>query len=1186
MDSNDDEERLLRSVALQNAQSILLARQRAEDELFRAKEALERKSQELASSLAMMRATLESTTDGILATDGGGRVTGFSDKFVQMWQLPREIMDLGNHQQIAEIISRNFNDPQQFLARIEEIYSTSPPESYDLLELPDGRVFERFSRIQFVEERNVGRVWSLRDITDRRRAQEALADQSERLRVTLASIGDAVITTDTKGRVAFLNGAAESLTGWSQSEAAGQPLETIFHIVNETTREPVENPATKALREGVIVGLANHTVLIAKDGTERGIDDSAAPIRSAHGEVVGCVLVFRDITEHRRAEKALRRSERDLSDFFANASVGLHWVGPDGLILRANQTELDMLGYSREEYVGHHIAEFHVDLPVIEEILTCLARGDTLSEYPARLRCKDGSIRDVLINSNVYYEDGKFIHTRCFTRDVTEIKWAHAAQARLAAIVDASEDVIISKTLDGIILSWNAAAERLFEYPAAEAVGQPMSLIIPPELWDEERSILERLRRGERIGHFETRRVSKSGRSIDISLTISPLRDSSGRIVGASAIARDISERKRTEEALRRSEARKTAMFETALDCIISIDHEGTIIEFNPAAEQTFGHRREHVVGRELAAAIIPPALRERHRKGLAHFRATGQAPILNKRLELSALRADGTEFPVELTVTRIPVAGPSLFTAYVRDITLRKQAEEELRERERQFGTLAEWIPQLAWMANPDGHIFWYNRRWYEYTGTTLEQMQGWGWQEVHDPEVLPSVLEKWKGSIATGTAFDMVFPLRGADGVFRPFLTRVLPLKDLQGRVIRWFGTNTDISEQRRAEEQLRRLAADLSESDHRKDEFLAMLAHELRNPLAPIRNALQIVQLSAGNEAAVQSASETMDRQIRHMVRLVDDLLDVSRISRGKIDLRQERVELASIIHQAVESSRPAITSGQHQLTVTLPPQPVYLEADPVRLAQVFSNLLNNASKYSDPNGRISITVEQQDGEVAVSVKDTGVGISSDMLPKIFEMFTQVDTSLERSQGGLGIGLTLVERLVEMHGGSVSARSEGPGRGSEFVVRLPIMFETPNTQQTPEPTVSDLTRKTSRRILVVDDNRDSATTLAMLLKLTGNETHTAYDGLAAVEAAETFRPDVVLLDLGLPKLNGFEAARKIREQPWGKSIVLVALTGWGQEDDRRKSSEAGFNGHLVKPVDHAALMKLLAELLPTAV
>ena len=336
-------------------------------------------------------------------------------------------------------------------------------------------------------------------------------------------------------------------------------------------------------------------------------------------------------------------------------------------------------------------------------------------------------------------------------------------------------------------------------------------------------------------------------------------------------------------------------------------------------------------------------------------------------------------------------------------------------------------------------------------------------------------------------------------------------------------------DITERKRAEEALK-------EADRRKNEFLAMLAHELRNPLAPIRNALQILRLTEGNGEAVQSASAMMERQIGQMVRLVDDLLDVSRISRGKIELRKGRIELASAVNHAVEATRPLCESMDHELTVTLPPQPMYLNADPTRLAQVVGNLLNNACKFTDKGGRIWLTVEREGEQAVIRVRDTGIGIAADQLPRIFEMFTQVDTSLERSQSGLGIGLTLVKNLVEMHGGTVEVHSAGLGQGSEFVVRLPVLVETPKPPP-PEPTVSEPTPTTARRILVVDDNRDSAESLAMLLKLTGNETHTAYDGLEAVEAAATFKPDVVLLDIGLPKLNGYEAARKIREQPWGK-------------------------------------------------
>lgn len=517
--------------------------------------------------------------------------------------------------------------------------------------------------------------------------------------------------------------------------------------------------------------------------------------------------------------------------------------------------------------------------------------------------------------------------------------------------------------------------------------------------------------------------------------------------------------RERTEE-LTLATARKTAMFETALDCIISIDLEGSIIEFNAAAEKTFGYRREEVLGRELAEVIIPPSYRDRHRQGMAHFLATGEGPILNQRLELSALRADGTEFPVELAVTQIPVDGPPQFTAYLRDITARK----------------------------------------------LLEDMQE--------------------------------------------------------------SSTN-----------KLRQLAADLSEADRRKNEFLAMLAHELRNPLAPIRNALQIMRLTGG-DSATAAASEMMERQVGQLVRLVDDLLDVSRITRGKIELRTGRIELASSVNHAVEAARPAYEASGVELTVTMQQQPIYLEGDPTRLAQVVGNLLNNACKFTDKGGHIQLVVEREDSYAVIRVKDTGIGIAPEQISYIFDLFVQADTSLERATSGLGIGLTLVKSLVEMHGGTVEAHSGGLGQGSEFVVRLPVLIESAKPASIPEPEISGKAA-VPRRILVVDDNVDSAESLAMLLQLTGHDVRMANDGLEAVEVAAAFVPEVILLDIGLPKLNGYEAAREIRQQEWGKSMTLIALTGWGQEEDRQRSKEAGFNSHMVKPVDHIELMKRLDQL-----
>jgi len=320
--------------------------------------------------------------------------------------------------------------------------------------------------------------------------------------------------------------------------------------------------------------------------------------------------------------------------------------------------------------------------------------------------------------------------------------------------------------------------------------------------------------------------------------------------------------------------------------------------------------------------------------------------------------------------------------------------------------------------------------------------------------------------------------------------------------------------------------------------------------------------------------------MERQIEQMVRLVDDLMDISRISQGKLELRKEHVPLGAVIASAVETTRPLIEQMGHELTVTLPKQPFIVDADMTRLAQVFMNLLNNSAKYSERGGHIWLTVERQGSDVVVSVRDTGIGIPADNLTSIFDMFSQVDRSLEKSQGGLGIGLSLVKRLVEMHGGRIEAKSDGPGRGSEFVVRLPVDVEASRPQaadKQAEP--ADL--KSSLRILIVDDNQDGADSLAMVLKMMGNDARTAYDGKEGVELAEEFRPEVVLFDIGMPKLNGYEACRLIRKQPWGRKVIVIAVTGWGQDDDRQRSHDAGFDHHMVKPVDPQAVMKMLAVL-----
>jgi signal transduction histidine kinase/DNA-binding response OmpR family regulator len=380
--------------------------------------------------------------------------------------------------------------------------------------------------------------------------------------------------------------------------------------------------------------------------------------------------------------------------------------------------------------------------------------------------------------------------------------------------------------------------------------------------------------------------------------------------------------------------------------------------------------------------------------------------------------------------------------------------------------------------------------------------------------------------------------------------------------------------------------RLYREVQDADRRKNEFLSMLAHELRNPLAPIRNAVQILRLRGPAEPELRAVQDMIDRQVHQLVRLVDDLLDISRITRGKIRLQTEAVDLTALVQRAVETSRPLIDARGHDLTVSLPAQLVRVQGDPVRLAQVLGNLLNNAAKYTEEGGRIWLTVERDDGEAVFRVRDTGLGIPPDMLARVFDLFTQVDRALDRSQGGLGIGLTLVKRLIEMHAGRVQAHSAGTNQGSEFVVRLPALADAP----APPGNVNGVAPRppagvSPRRVLVLDDNIDGAESLAVLLRIGGHDVRVRHDGPAGLALAEEFRPDLVFLDIGLPGMDGYEVARRLRERPGLAGVRLVALTGYGQEEDVRRGRQAGIDRHLVKPADPAALAELFAALGPVS-
>ncbi len=505
----------------------------------------------------------------------------------------------------------------------------------------------------------------------------------------------------------------------------------------------------------------------------------------------------------------------------------------------------------------------------------------------------------------------------------------------------------------------------------------------------------------------------------------------------------------------------------------------------------------------------------------------------------------------------------------------MRREADQSIRASEERFRALVNATSDAVYQVSAD----WTEMRHLkgrEFIADTHEPDRSW-LDKYIAPDDQPRVMDAIQASIRSKGVFELEHRVMRIDGTLGWTFSRAIPMLDGNGDIVEWFGAASDVTARMQAEQERERLVSHLREQDGRKDEFLATLAHELRNPLAPIRNGLHIMRLAPGDADAIERVRSMMERQLGQMVHLIDDLLDLSRISRGKIDLRKERIDLAKAIHQAIETSRPSITQGDHELLIEIPPVAIHVDADLTRLAQVFSNLLNNAAKYTERGGRIRLTVQQLGNEAVVSVRDNGIGIPTHLLPQVFEMFTQVDRNLERAQGGLGVGLSIVQRLVNMHGGTVEARSDGHGRGSEFVVRIPVALSF--VKHKPVDPAEPVHPTARHRILVVDDNLDAATSLALMLTMMGNEALTAHDGLEALDLAATFRPDVMLLDIGMPNLNGYETCRRVRQHAWGKDMVVIALTGWGQEEDKRRSLEAGLDSHLVKPVLPSALEQLLA-------
>ena len=777
-------------------------------------------------------------------------------------------------------------------------------------------------------------------------------------------------------------------------------------------------------------------------------DDVASQLRRAQPGA--------DNAEHKqlvRAVGALHESELRFCDMIDALPAAIYTTDASGRITHFNRACVDFSGRTPELGSDHWCVTWKLYHPDGRQMphdqcpmAIALKTGQAVRGAEAIAERPDGTrIWFTPYPTPLFDQDGNIVGGINMLVDITDRKTNEAAGAYLAAIVESSDDAIITKSLDSMITTWNASAERLFGYTAQEAIGKSITMLIPPDRLNEEPQIIERLRRGERVNHFETKRVRKDGTLLDISLTISPVKDSTGRIVGASKVARDITERKRTEEAL---------------------------------------------------------------------------------------------------------------------------------RETERRFRVMADTAPAMLWIADTAGACTFRSRGWYEYTGQTEANGLGSGWIDALHPSDRESAQQRLSDAIACREPFELDYRLWRVGNEFRWCIDAGRPQYDASGEFQGYIGSVIDVHERKLAEQ-------NLQEADRRKDEFLATVAHELRNPLAPIRNSLHVLRMTGTEDPAVRDVHEVMERQVKHMVRLVDDLLEVSRIASGKIELRTEPIDLAAVLRSAVEISKPAIEAAGLRLTIAAPKEPVRVEGDGVRLSQVLANLLNNAAKFTERGGQIWLTLSSNGTAGEISVRDNGIGISADMLPRVFEMFTQVDRARKRSQGGLGIGLALAKRLVEMQGGKIEAKSAGEGQGSEFIVRLPLIHKERGAVRPGKIDSSNGNGSGKNRILVVDDNKDAAASLGTLLRKLGHDVQTATNGVAALEAMPLFRPSFVLLDLGMPGMSGFEVAQRARQLPECRDAVLIALTGWGQEEDRQRSREAGFDHHLVKPVDLDELGSLLQGL-----
>lgn len=892
--------------------------------------------------------------------------------------------------------------------------------------------------------------------------------------------------------------------------------------------------------------------------------------------------IHNEIRERHRAENAFYQTGETLRTLIYSSPMPIVVVDPDPPLVQLWNPEAERLfGWREREVLGRTIPNIpHEKLPETSAYRYATAQGKTFHDMETYRLRKDGSRVEVnILAAPLYDHDSLISGILLLFTDETERKQSAEAlresEERLAVALTAAGMGAWRADLKSRTYHRDGNCNRILgrgEIVTQQAIADCFTHI--------HRDDRERLQQA-----FQTAITHHGPYEVDVRFvrpdgSVGWIREM-GRPVGNTAdgpeyvtgVMLDITSRKEDEERLWASELSYRLVVQSSSDAIWDWDLASNQVMWNEGLQSRFGYSAEQT-GPKVDWWIqhLHDEDRQRVIEGI-HLAIENGAETWQDEYRFQ--RADGSFAHVFDSGHLVHNDHTKAFrmVGFMMDLTERKRTEQLIRNSEQIYRAIGESIDYGVWLCDAEGRNIYTSESMLKLVGLSQGDCTDFGWVSALHPEDAERTIAAWRDCVRRGGTWDMEHRVKGTDGAWHPVLARGVPVRNDVGEIVSWVGINLDIGRLKQAE-----LA--LKEADRRKDEFLATLAHELRNPLAPIRNAIEYIQLKGPADQELSWAHDVVARQINQMTRLIDDLLDVSRISRNKLELKIERVVLGAIIQAAVETSRPVIEQSAQELIVELPAEPMHVEADLNRLAQVFLNLLNNASKYSEKHSPITIKAEQRGHEAVVTVRDRGVGIAADMLPKIFEMFTQVEESLERSQGGLGIGLTLVKRLVEMHGGRVRAASPGPQQGSEFTVYLPICQPPEPSALNPQAERNSSISNATLKILVVDDNQDSALSMAMMLQILNHTTQVAYDGEEAVAAAAQFRPDLILLDIGLPKLNGYEACKRIRQQPGGTHIAIIALTGWGQAEDKRLSADAGFDQHLVKPIDPNLLMQLLQD------